>query len=127
MGKRAKIRLVMLLTGIVMVIVGVALFLSQANMFSDFLTDGGKWTWWQRLLVLLPLVVGIVMSAVKPKLLASKIIAAVGAIGLIVVIIASTTIVIEKNIPVGKWIACGVLIIGGCASMISALFIKGKK
>ncbi len=127
MDNRARNELIAVLVGLAMIITGVCLFISKTSITSDFLQMEGFWEWWRILLVFLPLITGIVLSALKPRLLIAKIVAVVGAIFIIAVIMANSTIIIEKKIMPFEWILYTGLIIGGLLIFIFALFAKKRK
>ncbi len=127
MNKKARNELIRVIIGLVMIAVGVGLFISKTQMTSDFLEFDGIWSWWKTVLTLLPLAVGIVMLIVKPRLMASKLVATLGALLAIAVILINTTIIIEKEIAPVEWIIYGVLVLCGIIVSLSALFIKRNK
>ena len=85
MNKKAKNEFITLVVGLVVFVVGTALFLSKARVTSDFLSVRGIWTWWKVLLVFVPIVAGIFMMIVKPHFIVSKILAFAGVLTIIVV------------------------------------------
>lgn len=127
MNSRARNELIRVVAGLLMVVVGVALFMSKTRVSSTFLESDGVWTWWKILLVLLPLAAGIVMLAVKPGFWVSKVVASLGAVLVVTVILVNTTIIIEENIASYEWVIYGVLIFGGMLVSILSLFIRRKK
>ncbi len=127
MNSRARNELVRVVAGLLMIVVGVALFMSKTRITSAFLESAGIWNWWKILLVLLPLAAGIVMLIVRPHLKASMIVAGLGAVLVLTVILVNTTIIIEKNIAPYEWVIYGVLIFGGMLVSILSLFIRRKK
>ncbi len=127
MDNRARNELIAVLVGLAMIITGVCLFTSKATFSSDFLLGEGFWEWWKILLAFVPLIVGIVLSAIKPKLRIAKIVALLGAFCLIAVIMAGSTIIIEKKIMPFEWIIYFGLIIGGLLIFLFALFANKKK
>lgn len=127
MNSRARNELIRVVAGLLMIVVGVALFMSKTRVSSDFLESDGVWTWWKIILVLLPLAAGIVLLVVKPNLKASGIVAALGAVLLIAVILINTTIIIEKDIAPYEWAIYGVLVFGGMLVSVLSLFIRRKK
>lgn len=127
MNSRARNELIRVVAGLLMIVVGVALFMSKTRVSSDFLEYDGGWTWWKILLVLLPLAAGIVLLAVKPHLKISGIVAGLGAVLVVAVILVNTTIIIEKDIASYEWVIYGVLIFGGMLVSVLSLFIRRKK
>lgn len=127
MNKKARNELICVVIGAVMIAVGVGLFISKTEITSEFLAFGGVWSWWKTVLILLPLAAGIVMLIIKPNLLASRLVAAFGAILAIAAIFINTTIIIEEKIAVYEWIIYGVLVFGGIIVSFAALFIKRNK
>lgn len=127
MKKKARNDLVGVVIGLLMVIIGVAIFNSNATISSAFLESGDNWTWWSILIVLLPLICGIGMLYTKPDFLLSKIIAVVGAVIVIVVILVNTTIQIQKSISAIEWIISGLLVLGGFGIVVSSLFMNRIK
>ncbi|MCM1308552.1 MAG: hypothetical protein NC223_08140 [Butyrivibrio sp.] len=127
MNSRARNELIRVVAGLLMIVAGMALFMSKTSVSSDFLEYGGGWNWWKILLVLLPLAAGIVLLAVKPHLKVSGIVAALGAVLVVAVILVNTTIIIEKDIASYEWVIYGVLIFGGMLVSVLSLFIRRKK
>ena len=127
MKNRAHKELFGVITGLAMILTGVCLFISKTTVTSTFLEGSGIWKWWSILLVFLPLIVGIVLMIIKPHSVVPKLVALSGATGLISVIMANTTIIIEKKIMPVQWFLYGFLIIGGFLICIYSLFIKKKK
>lgn len=127
MNNRARNELIGVIVGLAMIITGVCLFISKTSITSTFLEVKGIWKWWSILLVFLPLLTGIILSAVKPQHIVPKIIALVGAVLLIVVIMVNSTIIIEEKISPFEWILCGVLALGGLFICFVSLFAKKKK
>lgn len=127
MNSRARNELIRVVAGLLMIVVGVALFMSKTRVSSAFLESDGVWTWWKIILVLLPLAAGIVMLAVKPGFWVSKAVASLGAVLVVTVILVNTTIIIEEDIASYEWVIYGVLIFGGMLVSILSLFIRRKK
>ena len=127
MKNRAHKELIGVMTGLAMILTGVCMFVSKTTITSTFLEGSGIWKWWSIMLVFLPLITGMVLMIIKPRSPVPKIIALSGAVGLISVIMASTTIIIEERIMPFQWFLYGFLIIGGLLICIYALFIKKKK
>ena len=127
MKNRAHKELFGVFTGLAMILTGVCLFISKTTVTSTFLEGSGIWKWWSILLVFLPLIVGIVLMIIKPRSVVPKLVALSGATGLISVIMANTTIIIEEKIMPVQWFLYGFLIIGGFLICIYSLFIKKKK
>ncbi len=127
MNRSARNELIEIVCGLAMITTGIGMFISKTAVTSAFLESEGFWSWWKIILVILPLVIGIIMMAVKPHLKASKLVAFIGAALVVVMIIANTTIIIEKKIAVYEWIIYGVLVIGGLVISVAALFINKKK
>lgn len=127
MNRRARNELIRVVAGLLMIVVGVALFMSKTRVSSAFLEYDGVWNWWKILLVLLPLAAGIVLLAVKPHLKISGIVAGLGAALVVAVILVNTTIIIEKDIASYEWVIYGVLIFGGMLVSVLSLFIRRKK
>lgn len=127
MNKKAKNEFITLVVGLVVFVVGTALFLSKARVTSDFLSVRGIWTWWKVLLVFVPIVAGIFMMIVKPHFIVSKILAFAGVLTIIVVLFLNTTIIIVKDIATYEWIIYILCMVGGAAASLWALFVKGRK
>lgn len=127
MNSRARNELIRVVAGLLMIVVGVALFMSKTRVSSAFLEYDGGWNWWKILLVLLPLAAGIVLLAVKPHLKISGVVAGLGAVLVVAVILVNTTIIIEKDIASYEWVIYGVLIFGGMLVSVLSLFIRRKK
>lgn len=126
MNKKAKRELIEAISGLVMVIVGVFLFVSKARMESDFLNINGKWTWWKVTISFLPLIAGIVMMVAKPKLRVSKLIALVGVLVVAIILFIDTTIVVKAGVHPMEWIMGIVLVTLGMIVCVAALFFKRK-
>lgn len=127
MNNRARNELIGVLVGIAMIITGVCLFISKTSVSSEFLQAEGDWEWWKILLVFVPLLTGIVLAALKPRLIIAKIVAVLGAIFLLAVIMANSTIIIEKKIMPFEWILYIGLTAGGLLIILFALFAKKRK
>ena len=127
MKNRAHKELIGVIIGLAMILTGVCLFISKTTVISTFLEGSGIWKWWSILLVFLPLIIGIVLMIMKPRSIVPKFVALSGATGLISVIMANTTIIIEEKIMPVQWFLYGFLTIGGLLICIYSLFIKKKK
>ena len=127
MHQRAKYQLIGLISGLVMIAVGVFLFMSKTRIESGFLREGGSWASWKIILVLLPLVAGIIMLIVKPDLKASGIVALVGALVVVIVIFSDVTVIIEKDFKIAECILDILLIVVGVVLCLMSLFFKKKK
>ena len=127
MNQRAKYQLIGLISGLVMMAVGVFLFMSKTRIESGFLREGGSWAAWKIILVLLPLAIGIVMMIVKPDLKASGIVALAGALLIIIVIFSDVTVIIEKDFKIAECVLDILLIVLGAAICVVSLFFKRKK
>lgn len=127
MNQRAKYQLIGLISGLVMIAVGVFLFMSKTRIESGFLREGGSWAPWKIILVLLPLVAGIIMLIVKPDLKASGIVALVGALVVVIVIFSDVTVIIEKDFKIAECILDILLIVIGAGVCLMSLFFKKKK
>ena len=127
MNQRAKYQLIGLISGLVMMAVGVFLFMSKTRIESGFLREGGSWAAWKIILVLLPLAVGLVMMIVKPELKASGIVALAGALLVIIVIFSDVTVIIEKDFKIAECVLDILLIVLGAAICVVSLFFKRKK
>lgn len=127
MKKKAKQELIEVVCGLVMVIVGVFLFVIKARIESDFLSMREPWTWWKIVLTFVPLIAGIVMMVVKPKLCISKIIALVGVCVIAIVLFIDTTIIVKDGVHPIEWIMGIVLMVLGLAICLIALFLSRKK
>ena len=127
MNNRARNELIGVVVGLVMIVIGVCMIISKTSFTSDFLEAQGIWKWWSILLVFMPLIVGIVITIFKPRHLIPKIIAVAGAVFLIAVIMANSTIIIEKKIMPFEWILSSILIVGGLVICFFALFVKKRK
>ena len=113
--------------GIAMIITGVCLFISKTSISSDFLQVEGIWEWWSILLVFVPLLTGIVLATLKPRWIIAKTVAVLGAIFLLAVIMANSTIIIEKKIMPFEWFLYIGLTAGGLLIILFALFVKKRK
>ena len=127
MNKKARNQLIAFIAGILMIVVGAALFMSKTSISSPFLKPDGSWSWWKILLILLLLIAGIVLMIVKPRWRASKYVALGGALLIIIVIIASLTIIIEKKIEIYEWIIYGMLVFFGMILALFALFSNRRR
>ena len=127
MNQRAKYQIIGLISGLVMIAVGVFLFMSKTRIESGFLREGGSWASWKIILVLLPLVAGIIMLIVKPDLKASGIVALVGALVVVIVIFSDVTVIIEKDFKIAECILDILLIVVGVVLCLMSLFFKKKK
>ena len=127
MDNRARNELIGVLVGIAMIITGVCLFISKTSISSDFLQVEGIWEWWSILLVFVPLLTGIVLATLKPRWIIAKIVAVLGAIFLLAVIMANSTIIIEKKIMPFEWFLYIGLTAGGLLIILFALFAKKRK
>ena len=126
MNQRAKYQLIGLISGLVMIAVGVFLFMSKTRIESGFLRKGGSWAPWKIILVLLPLVAGIIMLIVKPDLKASGIVALVGALVVVIVIFSDVTVIIEKDFKIAECILDILLIVVGIVLCLMSLFLKKR-
>ena len=126
MNKRARNEFIWLVTGILMIFVGTAVFLAKAKITNDFL-GGDAYTWWQRCLFLLLLLVGIILVIVKPHKPVPKIVAGIGALLIVVMVVANTTIILKDRISAIKWVICSVLWIFGSFICVVTLVINGRK
>lgn len=128
MNQNAKNQLIEVICGLVMMIVGVFLFMSKTRVQSGFLGRGEEtWATWKVVLVLIPLAVGVIMMIIKPHMRAAKYVALAGAALIGIVIFFDMTIIIEKDIKVIEWILDILLMFGGLAVCLIALFANKKK
>lgn len=127
MNTKARNEFIKVVIGLALIAAGVGYFISKTSITSSFLEINETWKWWSVLLVFLPVIAGIVMLIIKPQLLFSKLLAAGGAIGLVVVIMINTTIVLTEKLKVIEWIGIIVLIFLGVVSCFWGLFIRIKK
>lgn len=127
MDNRARNELIGVLVGLAMIITGVCLFISKTSISSEFLQVEGIWEWWSILLVFVPLLTGIVLATLKPRWIIAKIVAVLGAIFLLAVIMANSTIIIEKKIMPFEWVLYIGLTAGGLLIILFALFAKKRK
>lgn len=127
MNRKARNELIEVISGLVMLVAGIFLFVSKTKIVSGFLGGNDTWKNWQRLVALFPLIVGIIMMVIKPKLRLSKIISFIGVMTIIVILFIDTTIIIVKEIKVFEWIMDSILIVGGIAIIFFALFSNKKK
>ncbi len=127
MNNRARNELIAVVSGILMIIAGVCLLMTKVSLSSAFLESGGIWSWWKIILVLIPLLAGIVMMAIKPHKNYPKIIASVGVILIIAVILANTTIIISEKKDLRSVVIYGIITLAGMAVLLIALFAKKKK
>ena len=98
MNHKARNELIEVISGLVMLVAGIFLIVSKTKIISGFLGGNDTWRNWQRLVALSPLIVGIIMMIIKPKLRVSKIISFVGVMTIIVILFIDTTIIIVKEI-----------------------------
>lgn len=127
MNHKARNELIEVISGLVMLVAGIFLFVSKTKIVSGFLGANDTWRNWQRLVALSPLIVGIIMMIIKPKLRVSKIISFVGVMTIIVILFIDTTIIIVKEIKAFELIMDLILIVGGTAIIFFALFSNRKK
>ena len=127
MNTKARDELIKVIVGLAMITVGVGYFISKTTITSTFIEIGGAWKWWSVFLVFLPAIAGIILLIIKPQWLASKLVAAGGAIFLVVVIMLNTTIVLTERLKAIEWILVFGLIILGAVSCFWGLFIRIRK
>lgn len=127
MNTKARDELIKVVIGLLMITAGVGYFISKTTITSTFIEVNGEWKLWSVFLVCLPAIIGVVLLIVKPQWLASKLVAAGGAIFLVVVIMLNSTIVLTERLKVIEWVAVFGLIILGAVSCFWGLFIKIKK
>ena len=127
MNHKARNELIEVISGLVMLVAGIFLIVSKTKSISGFLVGNDIWRNWQRLVALSPLIVGIIMMIIKPKLRVSKIISFVGVMTIIVILFIDTTIIIVKEIKAFELIMDLILIVGGTAIIFFALFSNRKK
>ena len=126
MNHKARNELIEVISGLVMLVAGIFLIVSKTKIISGFLGGNDTWRNWQRLVALSPLIVGIIMMIIKPKLRVSKIISFVGVMTIIVILFIDTTIIV-KEIKAFELIMDLILIVGGTAIIFFALFSNRKK
>ena len=127
MNTKARDELIKVIAGLAMITVGVGYFISKTTITSTFIEISGAWRWWSVFLVFLPAIAGIILLIIKPQWLASKLVAAGGAIFLVVVIMLNSTIVLTERLKAIEWILVLGLIILGAVSCFWGLFIRIKK
>lgn len=127
MNTKARDELIKVVIGLLMITAGVGYFISKTTITSTFIEVNGEWKLWSVFLVFLPAIIGVVLLIAKPQWLASKLVAAGGAIFLVVVIMLNSTIVLTERLKVIEWVAVFGLIILGAVSCFWGLFIKIKK
>lgn len=127
MNKKAKQELIELISGLVMISVGLFLFTTKARVESDYLSLRGGWTWWKLLLSVLPLIAGIVMMIVRPKLKITKILAFLGILIITIILFIDTTIIIKAGVHPIEWIMGIVLMALGFIVCVIALLVNTKK
>lgn len=127
MNTKARNEFLKVIIGLILIAAGVGYFISKTSITSSFLEITGVWKWWSVLLVFLPAIAGIVMLVIKPQLLASKLVAAVGGILLVVVIMLNSTIILEEKLMPIEWIGVVVFIMAGVVCCFWGLFIRIKK
>lgn len=127
MNTKARDELIKVVIGLLMITAGVGYFISKTTITSTFIEVNGDWKLWSVFLVFLPAIIGVVLLIAKPQWLASKLVAAGGAIFLVVVIMLNSTIVLTERLKVIEWVAVFGLIILGAVSCFWGLFIKIKK
>ena len=96
MNTKARDELIKVVVGLLMITAGVGYFISKTTITSTFIEVNGDWKLWSVFLVFLPAILGVVLLIVKPQWLASKLVAAGGAIFLVVVIMLNSTIVLTE-------------------------------
>jgi uncharacterized membrane protein len=124
---KARDELIKVVIGLLMITAGVGYFISKTTITSTFIEVNGEWKLWSVFLVFLPAIIGVVLLIAKPQWLASKLVAAGGAIFLVVVIMLNSTIVLTERLKVIEWVAVFGLIILGAVSCFWGLFNKIKK
>ena len=127
MNTKARNEFLKVVVGLILIAAGVGYFISKTNITSSFLEITGIWKWWSVILVFLPIIAGIVMLIVKPQFLVSKVVAAVGAIFLIVVIMLNTTIVLAEKLLAIEWIGIILFILAGVVLCFWGLFVRIRK
>ncbi len=127
MNRRLRNELIEVIAGLVMIIIGVVLFLNKVTVVSEFLQGSDYWVTWKRLLCLVPLAAGIVLMIVRKDWIGSKIISGIGALLIIVLVIATTTLVLDTRIDILEWIIFGALILGGVIIIVVALIMANRK
>ena len=127
MNTKARDELIKVVIGLLMITAGVGYFISKTTITSTFIEVNGEWKLWSVFLVFLPAIIGVVLLIVKPQWLASKLVAAGGAIFLVVVIMLNSTIVLTEKLKAIEWIVVFGLIILGAVSCFWGLFIRIKK
>lgn len=127
MNHKARNELIEVISGLVMLVAGIFLFVSKTKIVSGFLGGNDTWRNWQRLIALSPLIVGIIMMIIKPKLRLSKIISFVGVMTIIVILFIDTTIIIVKEIKAFELIMDLILIFGGTAIIFLPCFQTEKR
>lgn len=126
--KKERNELLEFLGGLAMLVVGLYLFTSKATVYTSFFS-GSLRLFGQNLnsgIVIIPLIIGIVWLFVKPSSIGAKLVTGLGALIIIVSIIASTTIMLSR-ISLFEWILYIVLIFGGAGLLIRALFFGNHK
>ena len=121
--KKERNELLEFLGGLAMLVVGLYLFTNKATVHTSFFS-GSLRLFGQNLnsgIVIIPLIIGIVWLFVKPSSIGAKIVTGLGALIIIVSVIASTTIMLSR-ISLFEWILYLVLIFGGVGLLIRALF-----
>lgn len=127
MNRRLRNELIEVIAGLVMIIIGVVLFLNKVTVVSEFLQGSDYWVTWKRLLCLVPLAAGIVLMIVRKDWIGSKIISGIGALLIIVLVIATTTLVLDTRIDIIEWIVFSALILGGVIIIVVALIMANRK
>ena len=127
MNTKARNEFLKVVSGLILITVGMGYFISKSTVVSTFVSMDGIWKWWSVLLVFVPIIAGIVMLIIKPQWLASKIVAALGAICLIVVIMRNTTIILTEKLAAIEWIAIIGFILAGVVLCFWGLFVRIRK
>ena len=115
------------LIGLAMLIIGILIFVKniyvRSNFFSGRVSIGGVYLGTG--LFTIPLVAGLVWMFIQPKKTVPKVVAILGFVLILVIALASVSIRVSA-IPLYKWIAMLLLIVGGAVLVLRALELARK-
>ena len=126
--KKERNELLEFLGGLAMLVVGLYLFTNKASVQTSFFAGN------LRLfglnvnsgLVIIPFIIGVVWLFVKPSSFGAKLVTGLGVLLIIVSVIASTTIRLQR-LTLFEWILYLVLIFGGAGLLARALLGGNSK
>ena len=126
--KKVRNELLEFLGGLAMLVVGLYLFTNKASVQTSFFA-GNLSLFGLNVnsgLVIIPFIIGVVWLFVKPSSFGAKLVTGLGVLLIIVSVIASTTIRLQR-LTLFEWILYLVLIFGGVGLLARALFGGNKK